>query len=496
MKSYNKPKPIISITQDDKLKTLGDSRKISLSTLSVYDISFNSISEIVFPYYKYGELVNIKYRKNLSDGKKSFRQEAGTEKTFFGMDQVPTDCKELIIVEGEWDVLSFYEVGLYAVSVPQGASEHKLECIDNCFEWLESFDSFVIAVDSDDAGKKLELKLIDRLGKGKCKIVDWSRYEIEGKDANDFLMKDESGVLIDAVQLSEYIPLDGVEFFSSKKNSILSEYRKEHNVGLSTGWDNVDEIFKIQTGRVMIITGIPTRGKSFFADNLLINLSKLHDWKHLICSFETSSSTHFRMLSQMVIGKSFDTEKSNCMNESEIQKSMNYLDSRFLRLSENECWSIDDILERAEYCIRRYGIKTLTIDPYNRLRQENYDREDKFIDSILAKLSSFSKKHKILVIFIAHPTKMREGQDKPNMYSISGGASWYNMADYGIIIHRDRLVTGELSTETSVIIQKVKDTSLGNPAGGTVNLMYNFKTLSLVKSVLIKQSIFTKGLGK
>ena len=43
----------------------------------------------------------------------------------------------------------------------------------------------------------------------------------------------------------------------------------------------------------------------------------------------------------------------------------------------------------------------------------------------------------ILIVFIAHPKKLGKDEKIPTMYSISGSSDWYNMADYGIVIHRD-----------------------------------------------------------
>ena len=87
-------------------------RKISQKTVDLYGVSFNDKKEIVFPYYKYGELVNVKYRTNLGNGKKKFRQEKDTEKTLYGMDLVK-DTDTLIWVEGEMDVLALAEQGIF-----------------------------------------------------------------------------------------------------------------------------------------------------------------------------------------------------------------------------------------------------------------------------------------------------------------------------------------------------------------------------------------------
>ena len=48
------------------------------------------------------------------------------------------------------------------------------------------------------------------------------------------------------------------------------------------------------------------------------------------------------------------------------------------------------------------------------------------------------------------------------------------MADYGIIIHRDRQQSdGKLSNYPTVFIEKVKNYFLGSPSGGTITLQYD-----------------------
>ena len=70
-----------------------------------------------FPYYRNGELVNVKYRSL----DKEFSQVPKAEKVLFGVD----DCRgasEIIIVEGEMDKLALEEAGFrHVVSVPDGA---------------------------------------------------------------------------------------------------------------------------------------------------------------------------------------------------------------------------------------------------------------------------------------------------------------------------------------------------------------------------------------
>ena len=81
-----------------------------------------------FPYYRDGEIVNVKYRGKDDDGNKVFKQEKGAEKILCGLDNLTDEDDTLIIVEGEIDLLSLNEIGYWNVlSVPDGAPAKPLE---------------------------------------------------------------------------------------------------------------------------------------------------------------------------------------------------------------------------------------------------------------------------------------------------------------------------------------------------------------------------------
>lgn len=462
-KMYRKPElPKQRENQSPLLKYFAK-RKISEETLKKYNVTYNENKEIQLPYYKNGELVNIKYRTNLGNGKKTFRQEKDTEKTFYGMDLVDKN-NPLVIVEGEMDVLALAEVGIYAVSVPQGGSDSKLECIENCWEWFKEFKEFVIAVDNDEVGDKLKNTLINRLGKENCKIVSWGNF----KDANEVLIagEDLASYIANAIQLNP----EGLSLYYDSFDSIYKSIFEEDKEFYNTGWQKLDNFIKIRTGHLMIVTGYPSRGKSTFVDNMLVNLAKKYDLKHLIASFETTEEDSYVTLLEMIKQKPIKKLKEN---QTDVFDEFEFIATHFYRLSVDRLWDIDQIINLTEFMVKRYGIKTLVIDPYNRLNNDYTDREDKYIGNMLAKLCMLSKKLNILVIFVAHPKKP-DGEKMPTMYSISGSGDWYNMADYGIIVHRERNEsTGELKNEPTITIAKVKNFKLGKPSGGVITLKYN-----------------------
>ena len=344
-KKYKRPDPPKVVKEVDPVYKYFQARGISKTTIDKYDISFNDKKEIVIPYYKYGELVNIKYRKNIGNGKKTFRQEAETEKTLYGMDLVK-DTDTLIWVEGEVDVLSFAEQGISAVSIPQGASENKLECIENCFEFIDQFKTHIIAVDNDVPGDKLKLNLLNRLGRDKCKVVNWKRY----KDANEALMGGEN--LKQFIEAAEDINPDGITtFFDSFDEIYKYNFEKEEDY-YETSWDKFNQLVRIRTGYLMIITGYPSRGKSTFVDNLLIDLSKKYGLKHLIASFESVIAGHYNSLAEMY---NQDTIYHLIQNEKLLDSNtLGFIGEHFYRFDINKRWTVDEICERTRLAVKKY----------------------------------------------------------------------------------------------------------------------------------------------
>src|SRR5690606_28072351 len=96
--------------------------------------------------------------------------------------------------EGEMDKLAVEVAGIVScVSVPDGAPSETAKDYASKFTFLEadrarleSVKEWIIAVDNDGPGKRLEDELARRLGREKCRRVTWP----EGcKDANEVLTK-------------------------------------------------------------------------------------------------------------------------------------------------------------------------------------------------------------------------------------------------------------------------------------------------------------------
>ena len=132
---------------------------------------------ILFPYFKDGELTNVKYR----DGSKNFKLSSGAELIWYNYDCIQKcidNDGELIIVEGEFDCMANIQfVFDYFVFFFNFLITVLMDYFDSAFELLNKVKTFIIATDNDLKGVELKNDLIRRLGFEKCKIANFNQFK-------------------------------------------------------------------------------------------------------------------------------------------------------------------------------------------------------------------------------------------------------------------------------------------------------------------------------
>jgi twinkle protein len=446
---------------------------------------------VCFPYYRGEDFINAKYR----DREKNFRMEAGAERILYGLNDI--DPARVVIVEGEIDKLSVEVAGVTScVSVPDGAPAINAKNYDSKFTFLDAdadqlaaVKEWVIAVDSDEPGSRLEQELSRRLGIGKCKRVRWP----EGcKDANEVLIKYGADLLKELIDHAEEFPIDGVIWGSQLKREIEVLYHQGDQRGLSTGWPSLDVHYTVQSGEVTVVTGTPGSGKSNWLDDLLVSLARIHDWRVPIFSPENQpASKHMARLMTKLVKQPFRAGPTPRMSEKVRDEALECCSHYFPMIlpSEEEDWNLDNILTIAESMLLRYGIKGLVIDPWNELenvRPANMT-ETQFIGRSLRKVRQFARRTGLHVWIVAHPAKLqRNRQDgkypMPSLYDISDSAHWYNKVDNGIVVYRDK---SDPAAPVEVHIQKVRLAETGDV--GNVPFKYN-KVLANYEEYVVRDA--------
>jgi len=457
--------PIISNENHDLSEgslTWLKNRKISQETAETFKL-FTKDQKLCFPYYLDGELVNVKSRTK----DKKFLQEKGATKCLYNIDMlkkhwdnapnyedyVPHRTKSIIFVEGEMDVLALYEAGYKnVVSLPDGAPQTaKFKSDDKRFQafehskWIFEADEVVVATDADENGKALRLEIIHRFGKDICKVVNFPRLDDwQCKDANECLIEYDTKTLQECIQYAEEFPVQGLHGVKEFHDAVQNIYDGNEQKAFSTGFKELDKIYKIMPSTFNLVTGIPNHGKSNFLDQILLNLAENLDWNFAIFSPEHSTPNHIRRLLEKRCRKPFDIGMNARISQTELNEGVEFLDDHF-RFIENteEIPNIEFILSKAKLAKQRFGIKGLVIDPFNQISPDRdyAKREDEHIRDIIAKCQQFARNHQLVVWMVAHPHKLHRNDSgmipPPDLYQVSGSAHWANMADVGLVVHRD-----------------------------------------------------------
>lgn len=233
--------------------------------------------------------------------------------------------------------------------------------------------------------------------------------------------------------------------------------------GADTGLDNLDRLIKFERGFVLTVTGVPGSGKSEFVDEIAMRLLLRHDWKVGYFSPENTPLVyHYRKLIRRVVGKRFEHKG---MPLPEAGQAIRYLAQSVFSIMPKEDFSVESVLRIAAQLVSRKGVKVLVVDPFNRFEHQipDWETETQYISRIFDEFSNFAVKHKVLLILVAHPTKLRRepGSKRwpvPTLYDINGSAAFFNKTDYGMVVDRN----DELG-QVLVRVAKVRFDHLGGP---------------------------------
>jgi len=408
---------------------------------------------IQFNYIMGDELVNIKYR----DGRKNFKLYKGAEKIFYNINSI-VGYDWCVITEGEMDALALHEAGIKnVISVPNGATlnSNNLDYLDNCIDYFEDKEKIILAVDADEAGQALRYEFIRRLGAEVCYLVDFNG----NKDANDFLVEHGAEELRKVINSAIQVPLEGVSTLRDIEADLLDFVHNGFKPGYQVGLENFDRIFSTYTSQFITVTGIPSSGKSDFVDQMCIGYNRNYGWKTAFASPENKPNF---LHAHKLIRKTWEgMPTKDDVGSTKWKQVTEHINDNYFFIDMDR-YTLEDVLRKGAELVKRKGIKCLVIDPFNKIRDVDCKSEDvnRYTMEYLTKIETFAKKYDVLVMVVAHPTKMyrdKDGQiEEPTMYSIKGGGEWYDASYHGLLVHRNY----EAQT-VKVKVLKVKFQNLG-----------------------------------
>jgi twinkle protein len=426
---------------------------------------------IAFPYFRNGEVVNVKYRSN----EKHFKMEKDAELILYGIDDLKPDVPA-IFVEGEFDKLALEVAGfLNCVSLPNGTGTN-LDVLANAEEKLELCKRIIWAGDNDEPGRKLEREAIRRLGPERCWRVEWPE---DCKDANDVLMRFGVEAVQNCIEGARPVPIEGIFEVVDILPDLMQIYEIGRPQGHLTGWENLNKLYRPRPGKNTIITGVPQSGKSAFLRALLVNLAWQYDWKFAVFPPEDMPpEEYFSQLAELYVGLPFDEGRTQRMSLYQLQDASSWIQEHFVLLNPSEDdRSPDKLFKLFSSCVLRRGVHGIAIDPFNELEHQHGSNqtEAQYLNSFLMKFNSFVHRHNIHGWICAHPRIMQKGADGQyevvSPYHINGGAAWYNKADFLLSIWRNM---EDREAAVDVYAQKVKQRWCGRT--GKASLYFDLVT--------------------
>lgn len=426
---------------------------------------------IAFNYYVGEELVNVKHRSR----NKGFKLVSGAKLVPYNINSIAPESydeeeeKSALFCEGEIDALTYIECGFHhVVSVPNGAStnlEYMDDFIDSHFDKL---DTIYVSVDNDKKGLECRAELLRRFGDEKCKIVD---YPKPCKDINEVLMKYGADEVVKCVKNAKDSAPDGLKSLYDVESEVDFIFKYGFQKGATIGIPSIDNILSFKTGLLHIVTGVPSHGKSFMLNYLLVMLNKVNGWKSAFFSPEFYPvSHHIAQTLETLGGKRFSSENYNQMEYEEMKR---YLNNNFFFIDPNDT-DINSVMNRARYLIKKRGIKAFVIDPFNALTdsERKSQKQDEYISEFLQKLRWFGRKYDVAVFIVMHPTKVARLENGLypvcDLYNCKGASEINDKADVGITVWRNK---DEDYAELHVV--KMKFRNLGKLGHATLKFNIN-----------------------
>ncbi len=435
------------------------------------------VDGIEIPYFDGESEVDFKFRTLGAD--KYFSRKKGAPLVLYNLNCISDESLKdypLIITEGELDCWAAIQCG-YArcISVPNGTPEKAAGSEDGeRFRYLEGVKGLagvkeiILAVDNDTAGTALLQDLGLRLGRVRCR---WVQYPRGCKDLADALLKYGPRGVKASIERAKWFEIGGL--YRMSELPPLPSVR-----AVDSGFPGLRDHWRIREGDLTVITGIPSSGKTTVANVICCLMASHHNWPTVFASFEqVPQRDHRRFLRTWHNGKLVIHQ-----TDDEIARADSWIDNNFYFISpgDDDEPTLGWLLERLSSAVVRHGVKICVIDPWNEVQHEiprGMSTTD-YIGDALNTLKRFARKHLIHMMVVAHPMKLRRNADGtfpvPSLYDISDSAHWFNKPDVGVVVFRKgdvRIVRvqksryhDEIGTPGDVPVKYVHDRATFEPA--------------------------------
>ena len=446
------------------------------------DAETDEVFEQYYPVTQDGQLTGYKIR----EVPKNFRSKGrtGADCDLFMQFKFNRGGKYVVITEGELCALSAYQMLAdynkargsdfeIAVVSPTTGAQSKKQIAAN-YKFLDSFSVIIVALDSDDAGRKATEDIIKYLPKGKVKLMQM-RY----KDHNDYLTTGKQKEYIqDFYNAKTYVPAGVVG--SSELYDKLLESVNTKKIPLPPFMKKLDEMLgSIELGTIGFLSAGSGSAKTTFANEMIYFWLFNSPYKVGVVSLELTCGQYAQaMLSRHIEHKIANIrepeDKMKFLQSDRIKEKAEELfktadgSDRWMLIDERD-GSIEVLQDKIEEMIISCDCKVIILDPISDLFDGLSNEEQGLF---MKWQKSMVKNYNVTFCNIAH---VRKSGDNKNAAStgafvpeeaISGASQQFKSASWVVMMSRDKYAESDIVRNTThLVLSKNRSNGTTGKAG-------------------------------
>ena len=433
-----------------------------------------------YPYTKEGQISAYKEREL----PKNFRVHGdfkGTE--LFGQHRC-TGSRTLILCEGEIDTLSVaqafkgYKSGTIfpCAGIPSASGTSSVLAQR---DWINTFETVILMLDQDEAGKKATDVIAKMIKAGKCRVA-----KLPEKDINETLMKHSSHAIMQAIWDAQPWSPSGIVM----GESVWEQYKERmavESVPYPDCLSGLNQKLKgIRHGEITLFTSGTGSGKSTVIKEIVLDLlGKTTDKIGLISLEESVGDTAEKFISMQLQRSVTDPPP---ISEAEERAGFDAVfgDERLILLDHQGSVGDSSLIDKIEY-MALLGCKYLVLDHITIAVSEGSEglSGNEAIDKMMSDLLKIVKRHNIWLGLISHLRKAPGGGssfEEGKLASIDDikGSGSIKQISFDIISFARNLVADDEAERNTIHFRVLKSrfTGLTGKAGAS---SYNPRTTRL-----------------
>lgn len=414
------------------LEYLKEKRGLKDDTLKHFKVGLSG-KNIAIPIFDAADmLINIRYRVDPYDTERDdyrYFTEKGCKSILFNEKVFKDSPREVYLTEGEFDAMSLWQAGIKNVlSVTNGAGYWGADWADK----FKDVKRIYICYDNDDAGKKGALMAAEELGKDRCRIVELPLPDgVKKFDVTDFFVAggtaDDFKKMANTAKMATALDADAIKQLYEYNDELRKKILEGDYKGISTGYEKLDDIIGgYRRGRLIILSGLTSVGKTTFSENLTLSMAQRKK-SVMFVSMEMPPidiAKKFLMMYGRISGEQLDSIKAPTDPlMATVEKALSGIAGDgipddalpvYLLNKQGEV-DLDVVLDVGRVAKEQYGAELMVIDHLQYFSTSTNNRASETAN-ITRKIKAMAMKLDIPIILLAHLNRSGRQQQKRGLY--------------------------------------------------------------------------------